>query len=72
MEGKEKCEKENEATSTCVQRANTLLNCLLSSHSMDECQKAYETFQNCCSSHNIVTIKLEGSESIEKSAVDDK
>ena len=54
-------DKHNKApSSTCVQRANSLLNCLLSSSSMNECEKQYKRFQECCSKHNIVHIKLEG------------
>lgn len=55
-------EKGIEISSTCVQRANTLLNCLLSSKSMNECEEPYQTFRNCCSKHNIVNIKLEALE----------
>lgn len=64
MEGeKDESRSENiETDSTCVQQANALLNCLLSSSSINKCEEEYGRFRECCSVQNIVNIKLEGSE----------
>jgi len=60
-EKKEESRGENVETQfTCVQQANALLNCLLSSSSMIKCQEEYTRFQACCLKQNIVNIKLEG------------